>query len=258
MANALSQLGYSVHDFEEHLEYNLDNYLRFFDGDLDEEVFREMYEEVDAVVDQPACTLWNIIFKQFPEAKIILMERESPETWFRSYSRMLEDYRLKHDSFFLPLYLAISKTYYKLERLSEYNMMLSTASETALRSKVSKVMVVVSVLGMKCSPVQSLWMDQYSRHNASVKALVPTSQLLVYKTGEGWERLCQFLEVQVPSTPFPHENKGGAAGNIVEKYLRFSIFQQGEREVRRGLLTLSASVALTVLAGFYVRRCLKL
>ena len=48
------------------------------------------------------------------------------------------------------------------------------------------------------------------------------------------------------------------AGNIVEKYLRFSIFQQGEREVRRGLLTLSASLALSVLAGFYVRRCLKL
>ena len=190
-------------------------------------------------------------------AKIILMERESPEAWFQSYSRMLEDYRLKHDSFFLPLYLTISKTYYKLERLSEYNMMLSTASETALRSKVSKVMAVLSIVGMKCS-LQSLWMDQYSRHNASVKALVPASQLLVYKTGEGWERLCQFLEVQVPSTPFPHENKGGAAGNIVEKYLRFSIFQQGEREVRRGLLTLSASVALSVLAGFYVRRCLKL
>ena len=101
-------------------------------------------------------------------------------------------------------------------------------------------------------------MDQYSRHNASVKALVPASQLLVYKTGEGWERLCQFLEVQVPSTPFPHQNKAGAAGNIVEKYLRFSIIRQGEREVRRGLLTLSASLALSVLAGFYVRRCLKL
>ena len=27
MALALSSLGYSVHDFEEHLQYNLDNYL---------------------------------------------------------------------------------------------------------------------------------------------------------------------------------------------------------------------------------------
>ena len=37
------------------------------------------------VVDQPACTLWHIILRQFPEAKVILMERESPEAWFRSY-----------------------------------------------------------------------------------------------------------------------------------------------------------------------------
>ena len=31
MANALASLGYSVHDFEEHLEYNLDNHLDFFE-----------------------------------------------------------------------------------------------------------------------------------------------------------------------------------------------------------------------------------
>ena len=37
------------------------------------------------MVDQPACTLWHIILRQFPEAKVILMERESPEAWFRSY-----------------------------------------------------------------------------------------------------------------------------------------------------------------------------
>ena len=114
MANALAHLGFRVHDFEEHLEYNLDNYLRFFEGDFGEEVLREMYEDVDVVVDQPACTLWNILLKQFPHAKIILMERESPETWFRSYYQMIQNYRGKHHSFFLPLYLAISKTYYKL------------------------------------------------------------------------------------------------------------------------------------------------
>ena len=61
MANALTQLGYNgnVHDFEEHLEYNLDNYIKFFDGDLGEEMFLDMYGEVDVVVDQPACTLWR-------------------------------------------------------------------------------------------------------------------------------------------------------------------------------------------------------
>ena len=40
---------------------------------------------MDVVVDQPASTLWHLILRQFPEAKVILMERESPEAWFRSY-----------------------------------------------------------------------------------------------------------------------------------------------------------------------------
>ena len=52
---------------------------------MGEEIFLEMYRDVDVVVDQPACTLWHILLRQFPEAKVILMERESPEAWFRSY-----------------------------------------------------------------------------------------------------------------------------------------------------------------------------
>ena len=101
-------------------------------------------------------------------------------------------------------------------------------------------------------------MDQYRRHNAAVKGLVPPSNLLVYRVGEGWDRLCQFLELQVPTVPFPHENKAGQAGNIVEKYLQFGIFRQAEGEVRRSLVTVSFSLAVTVLAGFYLRKCLKL
>ena len=114
MANALTQLGYNVHDFEEHLEYNLDNYIKFFDGDIGEEMFLEMYREVDVVVDQPASNLWQILHHQFPEAKIILMERESEEDWFRSYFDMLQSYRLKQNSCLIPLYSVLSQTYYKL------------------------------------------------------------------------------------------------------------------------------------------------
>ena len=62
MANALASLGYSVHDFEEHLEYNLDNYLDFFEGRVGSEIFTDMYSSVDAVLDQPSCN--------FPDAKV--------------------------------------------------------------------------------------------------------------------------------------------------------------------------------------------
>ena len=101
-------------------------------------------------------------------------------------------------------------------------------------------------------------MDQYRRHNAAVKATVPSPQLLVYRVTDGWEPLCQFLETEVPTIPFPHENKAGQPGNIVEKYLKFGIFQQAEREVRRSLLTISLSLSVSILAGFYLRKCLKL
>ena len=55
-------------------------------------MFLDMYGEVDVVVDQPACTLWNILHQQFPQAKIILMERDSAEEWFRSYFTMIQSY----------------------------------------------------------------------------------------------------------------------------------------------------------------------
>ena len=39
-----------------------------------------------------------------------------------------------------------------------------------------------------------------------MKATIPPERLLVYEPGEGWERLCAFLSVPVPDTPFPREN----------------------------------------------------
>ena len=42
MALALRELGYSLHDFEEHMQFNLDNYMDNFEGRLGEEVFLEM------------------------------------------------------------------------------------------------------------------------------------------------------------------------------------------------------------------------
>jgi len=217
MALALRELGYSVHDFEEHLQYNLDNYLDYFEGRLGEEVFLEMYREVDVVVDQPACTLWNIIRGQFPDAKVILMERSDSRAWAKSYLGMLEYFRDHHKTWYLWMFPWLSKTHDKLERLTVHNMILSSAS-TNMHLKTSSV-------------CQSLWEDQYNRHNAAVKAMVPSSNLLVYKVGDGWDKLCTFLGKDVPESEFPHENKGGVAGNITDQYVKFDVFQRGDREV---------------------------
>jgi hypothetical protein len=46
----------------------------------------------------------------------------------------------------------------------------------------------------------------YEAHNAAVKAYVPAERLLVYEVSEGWEPLCAFLGIPVPSQPFPRTN----------------------------------------------------
>jgi hypothetical protein len=44
------------------------------------------------------------------------------------------------------------------------------------------------------------------RWNAEVTASVPADRLLVWEPAEGWEPLCQFLDVPVPEGPVPHVN----------------------------------------------------
>jgi hypothetical protein len=44
------------------------------------------------------------------------------------------------------------------------------------------------------------------RFNQEVQDTVPADRLLVWSVSDGWEPLCEFLEVPVPDTPFPHLN----------------------------------------------------
>jgi hypothetical protein len=44
------------------------------------------------------------------------------------------------------------------------------------------------------------------RYNEEVQRTVPSDELLVWSVDEGWEPFCRFLEVPVPSIPFPHLN----------------------------------------------------
>lgn len=66
------------------------------------------------------------------------------------------------------------------------------------------------------SPVgnESLYRERFIQHNKDVLghfANRPDDLMVWPLTNEpGWERLCEFLSVDIPEgTPFPHENKGG-------------------------------------------------
>jgi hypothetical protein len=50
----------------------------------------------------------------------------------------------------------------------------------------------------------------FKRHIEVVQSYVPSHRLLVYEVREGWQPLCDFLEVCVPDEPFPRLNDSEA------------------------------------------------
>ena len=54
--------------------------------------------------------------------------------------------------------------------------------------------------------------DVYHRHNEYVRRIVPSERLLEFDPKDGWEPLCRFLDIAVPTDeagkklPYPHEN----------------------------------------------------
>ena len=46
----------------------------------------------------------------------------------------------------------------------------------------------------------------FNEWNEQVKAEIPANRLLVFEVKQGWQPLCDFLNVPVPENPFPRVN----------------------------------------------------
>ncbi|KAI9492807.1 P-loop containing nucleoside triphosphate hydrolase protein [Zychaea mexicana] len=47
---------------------------------------------------------------------------------------------------------------------------------------------------------------KFLAHNKRIQETIPADSLLVMQVGEGWNRLCQFLNKPVPDIPYPRTN----------------------------------------------------
>jgi len=57
---------------------------------------------------------------------------------------------------------------------------------------------------------EMLLRKSYRRHNSYVIKKAPKNQFLKFQLDDGWKPLCQFLDLPVPQTPFPHKNKNAS------------------------------------------------
>ena len=135
-----------------------------------------IFANYQACVDWPACSFWKILWKYYPDAKIILSIR-NPEDWYQSvnstiYQIMKMPRKTKEE---------------EVHRDMAYHLILERTFNSSFTNKEYAI-------------------DIFNNHIAEVKNKVPDDKLLVYETGAGWEPLCRFLQIPVPNQSYPHVN----------------------------------------------------
>ena len=187
LASALRILGYEIYDFPEHTNIHLDEWIRIYcDGKAPD--FVSMYSGVDGVTDLPAAFWFEEILACFPEAKVILTLRDNDDVWVQSWAQHL--HMTRDLGVFSKLAYLVCPKPRKL--LDFFN-----AEDTAVYGSINPNSTF-------------LFKKRYNEHNKRVQAVIPASKLLVYNVKQGWEPLCQFLGLEVPSQEFPRENVGGS------------------------------------------------
>jgi hypothetical protein len=142
----------------------------------------EVFDGYRSTVDWPGAAYWRELAEHYPHAKVLLSVRD-PEPWYTSM----------HD------------TIYQFS-LTEY---VDDGSPEARHG-----------IAMREIPERTVWdlgfgnrfadkryaIETFERHNAEVQRVIPADRLLVYRLGDGWGPLCEFLGVEVPAEEFPHLN----------------------------------------------------
>jgi hypothetical protein len=153
-------------------------------------------------VDWPVSFFWRELAAAFPEAKILLTVRD-PDDWYSSMRatifRQAQEEAGDRANEGMP------------DHLRALDPLIDRMWTACFGGRADHV------------PDRRTAVAAFEGHNARVRAEVPRERLLVYSTGEGWERLCGFLGVEVPGFPFPHLNDTAAMRRTQERLRRGSL-----------------------------------
>jgi hypothetical protein len=145
-----------------------------------------------AVADLPLCLFYEQIYNEYPNAKFILMTRENSEVWFRSWETLTTS---------ISTFIYIGGLVFPT--LKQYSNYLRW-----LHSYVNKDISYMDGIIPSSNNIKENAITSYEEHNRRVREIIPAEQLLEYNVKQGWEPLCQFLEIEncPKDKPFPKTN----------------------------------------------------
>ena len=139
---------------------------------------KALFTGYQASVDWPSCNYWRQQLEVFPGAKVILSRRD-PERWYQSVMKTIYPSsaagRQSDDPNMKPW----------------MDMVFEVVWDGVFDGRMDDKAHVISV---------------FEAHNQDVIDSVPGDKLLVFEASQGWDPLCEFLEVPVPDQPYPKTN----------------------------------------------------
>ncbi len=153
--------------------------------------FDELFDGFQSTVDFPGHLNYKVLLKQYPDAKVILTERD-PELWYESSLKTV--YSVTPKTFMEKL--AILGKFIRSKRFRELSGAFRLVEKYLWKGFYG------NQFGNKEKAL-----ELFHKHNEEVKAHVPAEQLLIFRPEHGWEPLCEFLGVPVPEVPYPKKNQ---------------------------------------------------
>ena len=169
------------------------------------------YSAVSA--DPPAVAFAEDLVAAYPEAKVILVERES-ESWYRSFDTNVI--------------------------AAQWSLMISFVSELDpwfLRPvRRCHRRWATGWMNSHCqAEMQEKARRAYRDHYALVRRVTPKDRLLDYQLADGWGPLCDFLGKPVPDVLFPRVNDSEALQELLAIIIKRGLYYAFKRAVRFAL-----------------------
>jgi len=189
-----------------------------------------------AVTDTPCVIFYKELLAAYPDAKVILTERDNVDEWHRSSLSTVIHCSAQ----------MIPKTWF--DRFQ------------ALFSPINSAALELTELITKDAPIfAALWRDYhdgtttakqlYTDYNAEIRRLVPKENLLVFNVKEGWTPLCEFLDEELPDCEFPSRNSKAdfARNNEVVGEVMQTVARKNMALFGTGVVAVVAAVAFAIL-----------
>ena len=174
---AINQLGYGpCHHMEEVLHKMPIQVPLWVSAVKGEPNWSAMYDGYRSAVDWPTAGFFRELYQAFPNAKFVHTER-SPESWA--------------DSFGSTIYTLLKGRAEAPPEMHDWlDMAVSVIAKTGFPEGLDRQGLI----------------DAFNAHNEAVREAIPEESLLIFEVKQGWQPLCDFLGVAVPSGDFPRSN----------------------------------------------------